>query len=113
MDGIGPQALAPLLGLPHLIVPCELFSNPFGVIGFCLPSPFRNTGLMNNTVAQTSYYSRVTDKDEKRPFSGSVMGPYGSDIMLLQLAKAAFGHAKWRSQVDAGRLAFPQGYEPK
>ncbi|UKZ70904.1 uncharacterized protein TrAtP1_011875 [Trichoderma atroviride] len=81
IDGIGPGALAPLLGLPHLIVP----------------------------FAQTTYRSRVTARTESRPFSGSVMGPSGSDMMLIQLAKAAFEHAKWRSQVDAGRLAFPEG----
>ncbi|KAL7933921.1 amidase signature domain-containing protein [Trichoderma chlorosporum] len=92
MDGIGPEALAPLLGLPHVVIPCEFSSNHF---------------------AQTSYYSRVTDKDESRPFSASIMGPHGSDIMILQLAKTALGHAKWRSQVDVGRWAFPQGYEPK
>ncbi|KAM0264229.1 hypothetical protein ACHAQJ_000716 [Trichoderma viride] len=85
IDGIGPGALAPLLGLPHLIVP----------------------------FAQTPYHSRVTDGIENRPFSGSMMGPDGSDIMLIQLAKAAFEHAKWRSQVDAGRLAFPEGSNPE
>ncbi|KAL7941820.1 hypothetical protein V8C42DRAFT_355247 [Trichoderma barbatum] len=85
IDGIGPEALAPLLGLPHLIVP----------------------------FAQTPYYSRVTEKRESRPFSGSIMSPHGSDIMILQLAKAAFGSAKWRSQVDAGRWTFPRGYEPE
>jgi hypothetical protein len=41
------------------------------------------------------------------------MGPNGSDIMLIQLAKAAFERAKWRSQVDAGRLAFPEGLNPE
>ncbi|KAL7919749.1 hypothetical protein ACQKWADRAFT_322711 [Trichoderma austrokoningii] len=81
IDGIGSGALAPLLGLPHLIVP----------------------------FAQTTYHSRVTARTESRPFSGSIMGPSGSDIMLIQLAKAAFEHSKWRSQVDAGRLAFPEG----
>ncbi|UKZ72529.1 hypothetical protein TrVFT333_000159 [Trichoderma virens FT-333] len=64
IDGIGPEALAPLLGLPHLVIP----------------------------FAQTPYYSRVTNKGESRPFSGSIMGPHGSDIMILQLAKAAFGN---------------------
>ncbi|KAK1244205.1 hypothetical protein MKX08_002343 [Trichoderma sp. CBMAI-0020] len=81
LDGIGPGALAPLLGVPHLIVP----------------------------FAQTTYHSRVTARTESRPFSGSVMGPSGSDMMLIQLVKAAFEHAQWRSQVDAGRLAFPEG----
>ncbi|UKZ93354.1 uncharacterized protein TrAFT101_008270 [Trichoderma asperellum] len=81
IDGIGPGTLAPLLGLPHLIVP----------------------------FAQTTYHSRVTDRTESRPFSGSIMGPAGSDVMLIQLVKAAFEHAEWRSQVDAGRLAFPEG----
>ncbi|KAL6897514.1 amidase signature enzyme [Trichoderma evansii] len=80
INGIGSGTLAPLLGLPHLIVP----------------------------FAQTTYHSRVTDRAESRPFSGSIMGPAGSDIMLIQLVKAAFEHAKWRSQVDAGRLAFPE-----
>ncbi|KAK6452929.1 hypothetical protein FP744_10009180 [Trichoderma asperellum] len=80
IDGIGPGTLAPLLGLPHLIVP----------------------------FAQTTYHSRVTDRTESRPFSGSIMGPAGSDVMLIQLVKAAFEHAEWRSQVDAGRLAFPE-----
>lgn len=68
---------------------------------------------MNITVAQTSYHSRVTDKSESRPFTGSIMGPHGSDIMILQLAKAALGRAEWRSRVDTGRWAFPQGYEPE
>ncbi|PNP57003.1 hypothetical protein THARTR1_02845 [Trichoderma harzianum] len=84
IDGIGPEALAPLLGLPHLVIP----------------------------FAQTSYHSRVTDKGESRPFTGSIMGPHGSDIMILQLAGAALGRAGWRSRVDTGRWAFPQGYEP-
>ncbi|KAJ4863587.1 amidase domain-containing protein [Trichoderma breve] len=85
IDGIGPEVLAPLLGLPHLVIP----------------------------FAQTSYHSRVTDKSESRPFTGSIMGPHGSDIMILQLAKAALGGAEWRSRVDTGRWAFPQGYEPE
>lgn len=41
------------------------------------------------------------------------MGPDGSEIMLIQLVKAAFEHAKWRSQVDTGRLAFAEGYKPE
>ncbi|RFU80351.1 hypothetical protein TARUN_1817 [Trichoderma arundinaceum] len=85
IDGIGPEVLAPLLGVPHLIVP----------------------------FAQMPYHSRVTDRIENLPFSGSIMGPDRSDIMLIQLAKAAFEHAKWRSQVDTGRLAFPEGYKPE
>ncbi|KAL6879311.1 amidase signature enzyme [Trichoderma novae-zelandiae] len=85
IEGLGPGALAPLLGLPHLVVP----------------------------FAQTRYYSRVTDRGEDRPFSGSILGPRGSDAMLLQLVRAAFARADWRSRVDAGRLAFPQGYEPE
>ncbi|PTB69258.1 hypothetical protein BBK36DRAFT_1137705 [Trichoderma citrinoviride] len=85
IEGLKPEALAPLLGLPHLVVP----------------------------FAQTRYYSRVTDRGEDRPFSGSIIGPRGSDMMLLQLVKAAFARAEWRSSVAAGRLAFPQGYEPE
>ncbi|PTB58303.1 hypothetical protein M431DRAFT_505831 [Trichoderma harzianum CBS 226.95] len=85
IHGIGPQVLAPLLGLPHLVIP----------------------------FAQTSYHSRVTDKSESRPFTGSIMGPHGSDIMILQLAKAALRRAEWRSRVDTGRWAFPQGYKPE
>ncbi|KAL7811974.1 amidase signature enzyme [Trichoderma gracile] len=85
IEGLGPEALAPLLGLPHLVVP----------------------------FAQTRYHSRVTDQNEDRPFSGSILGPRGSDLMLLQLVKAAFDRAGWRSSVDPGRLAFPQGYEPE
>ncbi|KAL7785266.1 amidase signature domain-containing protein [Trichoderma ceciliae] len=85
IDGIGPEALAPLLGLPHLVVP----------------------------FTQTPYHSRITDGIENRPFSSSIMGPDGSDIMLVQLAKAAFEGAKWRSQVDTGRLAFPEDYNPE
>jgi hypothetical protein len=34
-------------------------------------------------------------------------------MMLLQLVKAAFDRAEWRSSVDPGRLAIPQGYEPE
>ncbi|KAH6611612.1 hypothetical protein Trco_001632 [Trichoderma cornu-damae] len=82
IEGIGPESLAPLLGMPHLIVP----------------------------FAQIPYNSRVTGRIEKRPFSGSVVGPDGSDMMLIRLVKAALEHAKWRSRVDTGRLAFPQGY---
>lgn len=67
-----------------------------------------NNYLLLTTVAQTTYHSRVTDRTESRPFSGSIMGPAGSDVMLIQLVKAAFEHAEWRSQVDAGRLAFPE-----
>ncbi|OTA05196.1 hypothetical protein A9Z42_0058720 [Trichoderma parareesei] len=85
IEGLGPEALAPLLGLPHLVVP----------------------------FAQTRYYSRVTDQNEGRPFSGSILGSPGSDMMLLRLVKAAFDRAEWRSSVDPGRLAFPQGYEPE
>ncbi|KAL7808789.1 hypothetical protein V8C44DRAFT_350817 [Trichoderma aethiopicum] len=85
IKGLGPEALAPLLGLPHLVVP----------------------------FAQTRYYSRVTNQDEDRPLSSSILGPHGSDVMLLQLVKAAFDRAEWRSWVGPGRLAFPQGYEPE
>lgn len=32
IDGIGPEVLAPLLGLPHLVIPCELLLEHLGVI---------------------------------------------------------------------------------
>ncbi|KAL6806958.1 amidase signature domain-containing protein [Trichoderma sp. SZMC 28013] len=116
IDGIGPEALAPLLGLPHLVIPCELFSNTLASFPPLSSFPFEQRCTdesINITVAQTSYHSRVTDKSESRPFTGSIMGPHGSDIMILQLAKAALGLAEWRSRVDTGRWAFPQGYEPE
>ncbi|PKK49299.1 hypothetical protein CI102_5738 [Trichoderma harzianum] len=116
IHGIGPQVLAPLLGLPHLVIPCELLLEHLGIISQLSSFPFEQRctdETMNITVAQTSYHSRVTDKSESRPFTGSIMGPHGSDIMILQLAKAALRRAEWRSRVDTGRWAFPQGYKPE
>ncbi|OAA57192.1 Amidase signature domain protein [Cordyceps fumosorosea ARSEF 2679] len=43
------------------------------------------------------------------PFSASVMGAKGDDIMLVQIMKRAFDIADWRVRVDPGRLTFPVG----
>lgn len=38
---------------------------------------------------------------------GTVIGPRGSDTVLVKLVESAFRQAQWRTTVDKGRFAFP------
>ncbi|CAM1507834.1 Fc.00g046820.m01.CDS01 [Cosmosporella sp. VM-42] len=81
-EGVAPENLAPIiLQAPHLTVP----------------------------FAQLPYESRISGRTEYRPICVSIMGAPGSDVMMIQLVAQAFEHAKWRTQVDTGRLTFPLG----
>ncbi|KAK5994005.1 Scytalone dehydratase-like Arp1-like protein [Cladobotryum mycophilum] len=84
IQGITSELLAPLLETPQFVVP----------------------------FAQISYKSKVTGLTEYRPVTGSVMGPKGGDVMLVELVKKAFEQAKWHTYVGVGRLTFPEIYQP-
>ncbi|KFA46974.1 hypothetical protein S40293_09794 [Stachybotrys chartarum IBT 40293] len=81
VHGFTAELLATVLGTPYLLVP----------------------------FAQLPYESRISDNTEYRPFSGSIIGPRGGDLMMLRLVQRAFELADWRSTVDTGRLSFPLG----
>ncbi len=43
------------------------------------------------------------------PFSASVMGPKGDDLMLVQMMKHTFDVVDWRIRVDTGDMTYPLG----
>ncbi|KAG8408516.1 hypothetical protein J3458_019550 [Metarhizium acridum] len=57
--------------------------------------------------AQFEYQSKVSGQPEYHPVYGAILGPKGSDTMLVKLVEAAFQQAQWRTRVDRGRYAFP------
>jgi hypothetical protein len=58
-------------------------------------------------VAQVPFESEISTQTEYLPVSGSVIGPKGTDLMLIQTVKRAFELAAWPIRVDTGALAFP------
>lgn len=62
---------------------------------------------LTSQVAQFEYQSKVSGRPEYHPVYGAVLGPEGSDTMLVKLVQAAFQQAQWRTRVDKGRYAFP------
>ncbi|KAH8820212.1 amidase signature domain-containing protein [Xylogone sp. PMI_703] len=53
-------------------------------------------------VAQTKYMSKVTKRTEYLPFTVSIAGAPGSDLMLLDVATAALNKAAWPTKVRTG-----------
>lgn len=60
-------------------------------------------------VGQTAYLSKVTERTEYLPFTASIAGAPGSDLMLLKLANGTLEKAGWPTKVLAGSRAFPVG----
>ncbi|KAI9149586.1 Scytalone dehydratase-like protein Arp1 [Paramyrothecium foliicola] len=72
--------------------------------------------LLPPAIASPAYRDeprRISGQEEYLPASASLMGPRGSDLMLIQTIRRAFELAAWRTRVDTGRLAFPIGDEPR
>ncbi|KAK2616650.1 hypothetical protein QQS21_000473 [Conoideocrella luteorostrata] len=59
--------------------------------------------------AQFPYESTVSHQTEYHPVYGTILGPKGSDSMLVKLVEATFQQAQWRTRVDKARFAFPPG----
>ncbi|KAB5539501.1 hypothetical protein GE09DRAFT_1062544 [Coniochaeta sp. 2T2.1] len=76
--GLDAEMLAPLLGTPQVIVP----------------------------FAQQPYTSDATGNFTVLPLCASVIGPHGSDVMLLELVEKALISAKWPTEVRVGADAF-------
>jgi hypothetical protein len=57
-------------------------------------------------VAQVPFESEISSRTEYLPISGSVMGPEGSDLMLIQTVKRAFELSAWPTRVNTGSRAF-------
>ncbi|KAH0594678.1 hypothetical protein MHUMG1_07512 [Metarhizium humberi] len=79
INGVTPDLLASVLRAPQILAP----------------------------FAQFEYQSKVSGRPEYHPVYGAVLGPEGSDTMLVKLVQAAFQQAQWRTRVDKGRYAFP------
>ncbi|KAM4065802.1 amidase [Hirsutella rhossiliensis] len=62
--------------------------------------------------AQLPYDSRISERTEYRAVAGSIMGPPGSDMLAVHLVHRALDNAGWYTTVAAGRLPFPEGYNP-
>ncbi|KAL6362403.1 hypothetical protein LRP88_03682 [Fusarium phalaenopsidis] len=78
-EGVGPEILASILGVPHLAVP----------------------------FTQVPYDSRISGRTEYQTVCVSVIGPQGSDTDIIQVVKQALEKAHVRTRVETGRLAFP------
>ncbi|KAH6658971.1 amidase signature domain-containing protein [Truncatella angustata] len=76
--GIDALGLAAFLRLPQLVIP----------------------------IGQVEYDSRVSGRRESFPFSCSVAGAHGSDLMLIGLAMQALRSAKFPTDVGTGRYVF-------
>ncbi|KAJ4196097.1 hypothetical protein NW767_009556 [Fusarium falciforme] len=78
-EGVGPEILASILGVPHLAVP----------------------------FTQVPYESRISGRTEYQTVCVSVIGPQGSDTDIIQVVKQALEKAHVRTRVETGRFAFP------
>ncbi|UPK93500.1 hypothetical protein LCI18_004435 [Fusarium solani-melongenae] len=78
-EGVGPEILASILGVPHLAVP----------------------------FTQVPYESRISGRTEYQTVCVSVIGPQGSDTDIIQVIKQALEKAHVRTRVETGRFAFP------
>ncbi|KAM5344734.1 hypothetical protein ACJ41O_010596 [Fusarium nematophilum] len=80
LEGVKPDILAAILGAPYLAIP----------------------------FTQVPYHSRISGRTEYQPVCVSLMGAYGSDISIIELARQALEKARVRTRVDTGRFAFPK-----
>ncbi|PFH59838.1 hypothetical protein XA68_11787 [Ophiocordyceps unilateralis] len=62
--------------------------------------------------AHRPYESRISHRKEYGAVYGSVMGPAGGDLSAVHLVREALERARWRTVVETGRFAFPEGYSP-
>lgn len=94
INGITADLLASVLGTPQILTPCK-FSH---IDGHC-PA--------DRVVAQFEYESKRSGQTEYHPIYSTILGPKGSDTMLVKLVEATFQQAQWRTKVDTGRFTFP------
>ncbi|KAG6006161.1 hypothetical protein E4U21_007271 [Claviceps maximensis] len=85
IKGITTQLLGSLLGTPQMLAPFARFQ----------------------------YRSNISHQPEYHPVYATVFGASGSDTMLVKLVQATFQQAQWRTSVDKGRLAFPEGHNTR
>ncbi|CAF9916091.1 MAG: hypothetical protein HETSPECPRED_002755 [Heterodermia speciosa] len=78
---ISEKLISPALQMPQLVIPTG--QNPYG--------------------------SRVSGRTEYRPIGTTILGARGSDLMLINLAKAALEWACWPTEVQTGPLMFELG----
>ncbi|PVH71861.1 putative amidase [Cadophora sp. DSE1049] len=81
VPAFSPNYIASMIGLPQLVLP----------------------------IGQFPYESRVSGRVEYLPAVGTLVGAKGSDLMLVNLAKAALEDAKWPTEVLTGRFTFKPG----
>ncbi|OAQ65358.1 amidase [Pochonia chlamydosporia 170] len=79
INGITADVLASVLGTPQILTP----------------------------FAQFQYESKRSGQTEYHPIYSTILGPKGSDTMLVKLVEATFQQAQWRTKVDTGRFTFP------
>ncbi|KAG5978776.1 hypothetical protein E4U55_005951 [Claviceps digitariae] len=85
INGVTAQLLGSLLGTPQMLAPFSQFP----------------------------YQSNISHQTEYHPIYATLLGPGGSDTMLVKLVEATFQQAQWRTTVDKGRFAFPVGQDGK
>ncbi|KAF2240819.1 putative amidase [Trematosphaeria pertusa] len=78
---IGEKFISPVLHMPQLVLP----------------------------FAQMPYESRISGRLEHRPIVSTLVGARGSDLMLINLAKAAFEAVSWPTTIATGRYMFSLG----
>ncbi|KAJ5116053.1 hypothetical protein N7456_000401 [Penicillium angulare] len=76
-----PCYLPTTIGAPHIVVP----------------------------IGQNPFESRVSGNIEYAPIVGSLVGPKGTDVMLLSIAQGALDYNGWPSKVLTGRNIFHLG----
>lgn len=95
INGITSDLLASILQTPQILAPCTLL-------------PKRSlTPLLIDSVAQFPYESKISGQTEYHPIYSTILGPKGSDTVLVKLVEATFQQAQWRTKVDTGRYTFP------
>lgn len=60
-------------------------------------------------VGQVPYDSRATGRTEHHPITASLVGAEGSDLMLINLARATLAHAGWGETLLTGRYTWKLG----
>ncbi|KAF5530149.1 amidase signature domain-containing protein [Fusarium mexicanum] len=70
-------------------------------------SPILHAPQLVLPFAQMPYLSKVSRRPEMRPIASTMIGAKGSDLMLIQLAAAAFKKAEWPTSIQTGRYMYP------
>ncbi|KAK7213378.1 hypothetical protein V2G26_020556 [Clonostachys chloroleuca] len=70
-------------------------------------SPILHAPQLVLPFAQMPYFSRISGRDEVRPIASTLIGAKGSDLMLIELAIAAFEKASWPTTIQTGCYMYP------